>query len=356
MKYKKLIVYFLMFLIVSIPIVIADSFSQFNKITGYDISENGDGSVNVKNGYGINLGFVSDSIDLPSPSQICTQKSEDIDKFLSFMDDEIDLLSKIIAIIHAIATILLVIQKIMAFLEGIWPGCLGSGGCVCKLPAWGNAVCVAIHVIYMIVSTIKNGFDFISVPMMCQYNGPGASWPWTSWCTKSQIGSKLGDPMSNIYVALACLCPTAILFNLRKLKVIYQTFNCCVKASCEKGVSTEGCYKYLDTATCTFWEGDLINAIWTLLKNLIISKVIKVIFTKIVTTIATRTVKAAIQAILELVNLYFEVTGLADAWENLQKAFDDPDCSGMLSDIGIDYTPSTTTMALSMNNEGLYTS
>ena len=49
------------------------------------------------------------------------------------------------------------------------------------------------------------------------------------------------NAFDNIYTAVGCLCPIAILHNLRKLKKIYEVHNCCVKQACMNGISTESC-------------------------------------------------------------------------------------------------------------------
>jgi|GEM_PF-6340637 len=360
-KIKTNIVLFFIFLIISIPFAVADSSAQINKgleqITGRDIEENSDGTMTVSQGFGLDLGFVSDSISVPSPSQACTQKSSDIDSFLSWMDGDIGTLADIIQIIYTVSTVITSVHEIVTLLTTYWPGCLGGSlttGCSCKLPAWGNVVCAFLYVLYQITGAIKTAVDFFAIPLMCKSESGG--WPMYSWCTSSQVGSAFGGPFSNIYMALACLCPTAILFNLRKLKVIYQTFNCCVQSSCNKGVSTTGCYTYLDQATCTFWEGSIINMLWSLIWNLVLKKVIEAIFNYILKMISKRLSTTLAVAIYETAAFYFMITGLQEALETLEKTFSDPDCSSMLADIGLNYTSSTSNVNTLIDDRGIYTS
>ena len=38
---------------------------------------------------------------------------------------------------------------------------------------------------------------------------------------------------------------------------------------CQSGISVEGCYQYLDEATCMYWEGSIIEMIWDLIVQII---------------------------------------------------------------------------------------
>ena len=112
------------------------------------------------------------------------------------------------------------------------------------------------------------------------------------------IGQFHLSPYDNIYTAVGCMCPTAILFNIRKLKTVYQTYECCVEQSCALGQSTTECEHYLDTATCMYWEGSL----YMMLVNVVLS-------------FAARLVAKLIPKVLVQNKMLSCLLGLLDIWQ-----------------------------------------
>jgi hypothetical protein len=280
---------------------------------------------------------------------------------MKFMESSlIKTLTDITMILYGIGTVANIFQGIIKTLAAIWPGNNVEGRCY--LPAWGRIVCVIIKVIESIWAPI---YAYVFTPMitlvMCQSKGSNIFW---SWCNSNSLTGMLGteyklDPFENIYTAVGCLCPTAILFNLRKLYLIYQTFDCCMTSSCSKGISVKGCYNYLDKATCMYWEGSIadmvIDVIFQLILQAFAKKVVEWAVNKLKEIIGTMA-----SGILALANVASAIPGLIDAYAWLEKQFDDPKCEDLLAEIGMDMSSTSqvqqTAYKLQINNQGVYTS
>jgi hypothetical protein len=163
---------------------------------------------------------------------------------------------------------------------------------------------------------------------------------------RMRIGGKrgLGDfrisPFDNIYTALACACPIAVIYNLRKLKTIYQVYDCCLQQACENGLSTKGCEDQLSEATCMFW---LAAPLKTLVKALI-AIVTNFLFGKegfLTRALVSRTgggkflgfrAWECARALFDITRVPGEMLQMQEAWKWQSRSFKDPSCK----DLGFD--------------------
>jgi hypothetical protein len=338
--YQLTIAFFMIFLIstISLPIAKANS-----------MSSNSDGTVELDQAWG------AYDITLPDPDDACTQQSEDIQDFIDFMESDLmQTLTDITSILYGISTIISIVHGITSTLASVFPGNLQD----CRLPAWGRVACGIAQIAYYITGKIQTIWGPITTFVMCQSKDP--AWPPYGWCSRESFVNLGGtdkynlDPFENIYTAVSCLCPTAILFNLRKLKLIYQTYDCCITSMCDQGYSVEGCYQYLDEATCMYWEGSIIEMLWTLIVQLVAYYIVAQVLDYVLTEIL-RLSETTAEGLLEMVKMGFAIDGLKDAFETLQDRFEEPDCSELLDEIGIDDSSSDVdTTNILTDDEGVY--
>jgi len=133
---------------------------------------------------------------------------------------------------------------------------------------------------------------------------------------------------SNIYSAIGCACIPGILFQLRKLQIIYQTHSCCVEQACRNGLSIESCDAELSETLCVFWgKGALFGALMGLVigifKNLVFTKLIEQYITDETPWIGT---------IASLINAPFRIQALMQSLQSLQNTFTEPTCSDLRFD------------------------
>jgi hypothetical protein len=137
------------------------------------------------------------------------------------------------------------------------------------------------------------------------------------------------SPYENIWTAMYCICPGAILFNLRKLKTIYQIYDCCVEQAELNGLDTIECDKFLDYQLCLYWEGALTSTVIKIVAQYIIgwlvSKLPEQIFEESV-------LFSCLRVVLELAQIPNTISSVMTAIDWAQKSFDDPNCE----DLGFD--------------------
>ncbi len=282
---------------------------------------------------------------VPEPGQACEEKKED-PGIAKLMDNSIiSMLEKIFTLMHMICTIFSSIDSILSAL-----GTILNDDC-CILPVILHPVCEAFTAMYTAWEYIYKG-TFISglcCIANCSWCGGGGS-PRSYFAdipegagdcfgipaysgAFASVGSKL-DPYASIYEAMFCLCPPGILYNLRKLQTIYKTYNCCVDAACEQGISIEACDNYLSQATCMFWEGSLYMAIVKLLAGFLVDFLVNKLMELLIQA------NIPLKCWIARINLLFipqELEALGNAMEMAMKTFDDPDCSELLEDnLGLD--------------------
>lgn len=173
---------------------------------------------------------------------------------------------------------------------------------------------------------IVDKVDIVMVPIN---NIVGCS--WAKWCKFDLPGTKIPisiGPNDNIYAAIGCLCPTAVLINMRKLKTIYQTYNCCVEQACINGMSTMSCERQLSEAECMYWGK---GAIASLLVKILIGIIAYLLFIHVVEPLIKQA-PPEVGALINLAMIPFQVMNLVQAIKMMGKVFSEPDCS----DLGFD--------------------
>ncbi|MBR9699579.1 hypothetical protein GOV09_03940, partial [Candidatus Woesearchaeota archaeon] len=220
----------------------------------------------------------------PLPGEQCEDVVQKGETFLDIMDSGIiNTLEIIASIMFAIAQVVNTIDMVLSVIGNI-TGHSGANWC-CRLPPpAGEGVCIGKAAIYTKWKNLKADVPLLDAIVAigscaCCSGGEGrgaalkATGAASGICGAGFLFDELGGALGgtddggvnqfklsafdNIYTAVGCLCPTAILFNLRKLKTIYQVRNCCYQEACKEGFSTEVCDQQYDEANCMYWEGAL---------------------------------------------------------------------------------------------------
>jgi len=285
---------------------------------------------------------------LSDPGKACVSQHEQTSSFADNLDSStIATLEKIAYVLFAICTTVTAIDTIISTVA-LAIGMITGGCCPGAPEPTSVARCAAMEGKYRIVS-----LTFPILEVLCCFVNCG-------WCTGAEgcfgifginlksisLGAipnlKIGgpgegigqfglSPYDNIYTAIGCFCPIAIIFNLRKLKTVYDVYDCCIQEACENGLSTEACELQLDEATCMYWEGSLYS---------VLAKILIGILTKIVTNIVTKTfvenwmkiVLACLYAVAKLARIPTVISNVKSAWEYMGRTFDKPNCK----DLGFD--------------------
>ena len=142
------------------------------------------------------------------------------------------------------------------------------------------------------------------------------------------------DPFENIFTAMICLCPVAILFNLRKMQMIYSVYDCCIELSCEEGFDKQVCDDFLSEAECMFFEGAMQK---TLIKILA-----KILVTKIAEYVATEygiSVSGPWGTIVRIVTVPLMIANMLSILTFVTKTFDEPSGPECRNQFGSNYAP-----------------
>ena len=212
--------------------------------------------------------------DIDDPVDACMEKSKESSEFADALDNDIiGALESIASIAFVISTTMNAIEEFLTTVDML----IGVGEGCCALP---YPICKANGVKFEAWEEFYSKFQTLSGFVSCGWCSgggvPGLGGVPMDEITlgaipaimepsvkgipspeRGGIGQFHISPFDNIYVAFGCLCPVAILFNMRKLKTIYSTYNCCVQESCTAGLSTEECDHFLSTSTCMYWEGSM---------------------------------------------------------------------------------------------------
>jgi hypothetical protein len=284
---------------------------------------------------------------LSDPGESCIAQNKQTSAFADALDNEvISTLEKIASVLFAICTTMSAIDTIIsatAMVIGMWSGpCCRPEMMVCPGPC--GAPCTAMEAKFRTWSVI-----YTPVKAICCFVNCG-------WCTGADgcfgffgidlksvslgavpdVGiagpgggiSQFGlSPYDNIYLAVGCLCPIAIIFNMRKLKTIYDVYNCCVEQACENGLNTEACEQQLEEATCIYWEGSLYSMMAKVLMSMITNAI-----TGVLASLIAANILACVYAVFKIVQVPKVIMGVISAWEYMGRTFEEPACE----DLGFD--------------------
>ena len=331
-RYKINIAIFMILLIIALPFYTSNVFAQ-----QYSTNTSRDNS-------------------LPDASQACIDKFTETNDMIDFLEsDTITTMQSIADLLLGLCTIANGIESILKMLEAT----IGDKVC-CNLPIIGSALCNKLD--FLNKAWDKIYFPFfrkICCLVSCGWcSGSGGcggiysgydrfvNEPITT-LDMSSIGKSENervtlnkifniDAYQNIYFAVICLCPVAILYKLKELKLIYKTHACCIEQACKSGQSTEACDRALDTAICMYTEGALWQYLGGQLKGIFLAAAILLLKTLVFDTVLKHlTDKLSIfQCILkywELKNLPVLIEQIIEAWKYALHSFNEPDCGELES-------------------------
>jgi hypothetical protein len=321
------------FLVISIPFCISLSLAQLNDTNQTTVNQ----TTPTQNDDCIYYDDPAcyDDFNMSDPgdvSQECIAKHQKSSKLANVMDNGIiQVLEKISAIMYMIYTTMTAVHTILSTVSTFFSL---EGGCCAGLP-YTSSACGAFD-------KAKNAWDYV-------YNSPIVStlgcFVSCGWCTGkgcggffaklplfNQVPKVMGvgrlSPFENIYTATACLCPTAILFNLRKLKAIYQSYDCCIQESCTNGISTESCERMLDEATCMYWKGSL----YKILARIAMGLIVGVVQQMIMKIVGKNAMLNCIISIFDLAQIPGTIQGVQEGFKWVSVSFSQPNCK----DLGFD--------------------
>ena len=317
--------------------------------------------------------------NVPDAGKQCIEKHKKTSKIVDALDSGvISALEKVAAVMYGVCMSVAVVLQLLKIIEGIC--------CVSDVSGFGKTLCKIIRK-KVLNNYILNGILAFKETICCYIT---CGWCRGKTCagvtsgldlakeirnrqgktsfeklenfknseaSKKDIykGSKIGniyrtnvsgydirdlklDPFDNIYSAMGCLCPVAILFNMRKLKTIYQTYDCCVEEACKNGLSTEGCEKKFSEATCMYYEGSLfkiaINAIAGIITHLltkfVVDKVKKMLGGKTGGSLdSAMDMLGCAQTVVQIANIMQMINSVKKSWHWMSVTFEEPDCSDL---------------------------
>jgi len=325
----KIIASIIIALVISIPIYPSYVFAEEESIP-YDVS------------------YIME-IDVPESPDVCIAKHEKTDELVEMFDNEIiSTLTNIIAFAQAICSIKSTIQTILSAITTVL-GHPASHCCLVEgfppLALLCGKTIVEKYVVELSFMPLDVVCCIVSCGIYQKENGelvpcgigifgaPLAA--YTSTLAKAGV-----DPETSISAAAVSLCVPAILTHVKRLKLIYQTYNCCVKEACNNGMSTETCERQLDFQTCVFWEGGVVKTLIYVLIALIAGLIASIFGADLadITGVLTPLISCIISW-WDVVNLPLSLTALINRLQNLNKAFDEPECKDLGFDTYAEYIP-----------------
>jgi hypothetical protein len=305
---KTKISFFLILLIVTIPFYTSSVFAATQQPI---VGEPGEGTLSTT------------EFDIVGAGQACINKHTKSSEIVELLDNSvIGTLESIAATLYMIVTVYSQVGVVLNTFATIF----GTTGC-CHFTPYLEGLCAGLEGTLNAFKLPFKGFvEMWGCFVTC------------AWCRGQKCGGIMGDlypvesmekygvkldPFENIYVATACLCPVAILFNIRKLKTIYQTYNCCIEQACINGQSLESCERHFDEEVCMYYEGGIYKSL--------ISTVIGVFSTMITKFVVKKIGEVemwnCVLAILEVVQIPANIQSLMENWKWVTETFEEPTCS-----------------------------
>jgi hypothetical protein len=286
-------------------------------------------------------------VQVANPVESCLEKKEESDEFVELLDSgPIKTLETIASMLYATCTFWSTTEAVLD-VPMTAGGFCSDGTCKSTCGTVAGAVCAFNDGVDKVRTPLRNFFIPLCSLATCALCNEKIGQPEAEYSpanlipefdvlgkSSKEIQKTAGEykkslhlsPMDNIYVAIGCLCPIGILFNLRKLKTIYQTHSCCIEEACKNSVgtdsiSTETCDRQLSEATCMYWEGSVFNSLIKILisfaAKFIAEKIFKETFDKLTQTAMFRTIWALFQA-------YQAIEGLQTSFQWLSQTFSEP--------------------------------
>jgi len=312
-RYLYSIAVFLSILIITIPFYTSNVMAVVDEKTDLSdvkLRKRSEQTNLLQNGFADITGMataVVPDIENLDPGQACIEKNKKTHFLVELLDnDVISVLEKIAAILHAISAIWTAIKSVLAVVIAI---------------LLTNQYTKAKGLV------LKAKMDKIDSTGLMFYINQIVGCAWATWCTFKVAGQSITlDPYWNIYLAIGCLCPSAILFNMRKLKTIYQTYNCCVEQACTNGMSTVPCEKQLSEATCMYWGK---GALAQVLLKVVMGIITQILARFVITPLLEKLLPDYAGIIVTIAWLPFEYKNLIEGMKWMQETFNDPTCEDL---------------------------
>lgn len=214
------------------------------------------------------------------PEETCEGKQKDVELAASLMEDEtIAQIAQAISVMQTICSIEAMLKTIVSAINTVLGSVIDGLCCWISAVPGGVAVCEGFDL------AKRFGFDPLFAVMdniccvfMCGLcDARGQCGAFLDTALKPMLASFAPQPSSSIYVALACLCPGYVLVHMRQLKLIYDTYHCCIKEACAQGISTEACEQQFNYQTCVYWDGGMATrAIMNVVTAFVVKIIVKV--------------------------------------------------------------------------------
>jgi len=330
--FRKNIAMFMIVLVLTIPIYISSVFAETEEFAG------------------------TTEVVVPNPVQTCIDKSDKTDGIIEILDNDIiTTLETIATTLHFTCSTWNTVRAFKHKLQIPVPGFLSDQSCVSKdkvtlarcagkdieigmmkrVEKFMSPICSLTECALCNDGISEGGLDLSPTKLFGDFDTgsdgkidpkDGNKRVWANDMLKNNHIS----PYDNIYVATACLCPAAILVNLKKLNTIYKTYDCCIEEACENGIDTQACERQLSEATCMYWEGSIA----TMLINVILSFVSKFISKAITEKLFKLQggFSNLIKAGRSLYDAFTQIQGLISTFQQMQTGFGEPNCN----DLGFD--------------------
>ncbi|MCK5281881.1 MAG: hypothetical protein KAK00_00570 [Nanoarchaeota archaeon] len=288
------------------------------------------------------------------PGDQCVSRTEKVSAIAEFADSGPgQLLEKISSTLFFLATLVNTVDFGLALLGRI----IGHQGPVadtnCCVSVFGNVgLCQANYGAFIVNKIKQIGFplnaiysiatceccsspgEWDKIGGLLKLGGSGGMCPLGNLANLLPIeeGSGLDkahiSAFDNIFTAFGCMCPVAILFNLRKLKTIYQVYNCCTEEACKNGINTISCERQLDEALCMYYEGSLKKTLITVFTSIVAGYIFKM-FEENIKTLLSSKYSSCIMAVFDLMQIPGRLQTLMGAYKWLTHSFDEPVCKDL---------------------------
>ena len=258
----------------------------------------------------------------------CEEKSTAGQGFIDFMDSgAVKALEAASALLFTVSALVNTIDTVLDALSLIW----GHSEC-CWSVIGLLGPCEGFEAAWKAWSAIKNaGGVLTTVNALASCACCSKDAPQGDLCgfagsnvATSAFGVEV-DAFDSIYTAVGCMCPVAVLFNLRKLKTIYQVNQCCVEQACKSGESIEACERQLDEATCMYWEGGAIKAVLSVVIRMVSSYLAKIVSDALVGT-SLDISASCVRIVYHATQIPGRIQAVMAAKHWLDESFSDPNC------------------------------
>ena len=261
---------------------------------------------------------------LSDPVQSCIERKQEGQELVEFLDSgPINALENVATTLHFTCTA-------WSTTEVIFNAYVVTTGALGLCPSNDPPLCAANAKEMFDKSKTNKFFEEMCNIAECRYSESDFFKGGVLGRLDSGLGSiGLSSPYDNIYTAIGHACPAAILFNLKKLKGIYQVHNCCIQEACSAGIGTESCDRQLSEATCMYWQGSIALSLVKILIHSI-SKLVAGLVKKDVETLVKKTgLGDYFGAVFALYNAYQHIENLIGTYQHMVESFSEPACSDL---------------------------